>query len=281
MPLLHTWSLGVEEQFYIVVPLLFWIAAVRMKRVPISSIIIAVTLASFVWCQVESQIAPQKAFYLPMSRLWELGVGGLVAIAEQRGYSFGRWSGFAGLIGALLIALSLVVIDDNTVFPGIAACLPIAGTALIIVAGGRGVVAAVLSHPAATFIGKRSYTLYLVHWPVISFWTTMSGHTTLVDTVLMLLLMAAACLALSEFVEMPLRATPSPRAPGARRITALFLLAAGLAAAFSMLKGLPDRLPTRALSAIEDFQKSIKNLVKFTALQALGFPYENHSLFLK
>jgi peptidoglycan/LPS O-acetylase OafA/YrhL len=259
MPLLHTWSLGVEEQFYIVVPLLFWIAAVRMKRVPISSIIIGVTLASFVWCQVESQIAPQKAFYLPMSRLWELGVGGLVAIAEQRGFSFGRWSGFAGLIGALLIALSLVVIDENTVFPGIAACLPIAGTALVILAGGRGVISAALSHPAATFVGKRSYTLYLVHWPVISFWTTMAGHITLVDTVLMLLLMAALCLALSEFVENPLRAIPSPRAPGGRQIAALFLLAACLAAAFSTLNGLPDRLPARALSAIEDLRASEAN----------------------
>ncbi|MEQ1756557.1 MAG: acyltransferase, partial [Micropepsaceae bacterium] len=210
IPLLHTWSLGVEEQFYIVVPLVLWLSASKAMNSRIVFAVLGVTIFSLFWCVVETNLNQQQAFYLPMSRLWELGTGGCVALFERQFGTVIRFARSIAIVGALLICSSLILVVDGSGFPGVVAALPVAGAALIILSGGSSPVGAVLSTSPAVYIGKYSYTLYLVHWPVIVFWGIAKGANIESDLPIVLALILAFALLLSWFVEQPLRRSKSP-----------------------------------------------------------------------
>ena len=185
-PLLHLWSLSVEEQFYLVLPALV-LAAWRLgcRRSPAlgrRSIGIAVTVASLAsfWFGLAltsghvllSLQAPVRfAFYALPPRLWEFGVGVLLALGAAR---FPRvpspLATALGAVGAASLIGASIVLDSTSVFPGLGAGAPVAGTALLIVAGARSApVQRVLSISPLRWIGDRSYTWYLWHWPAIVF----------------------------------------------------------------------------------------------------------------
>jgi peptidoglycan/LPS O-acetylase OafA/YrhL len=157
-PLLHLWSLGVEEQFYLMWPLLLVMLSKRRKWLMAAlSIIVA---ASFIYSCYATPHQPAAAFYSPLSRLWELGAGGILAAANLRATNRDSISFF----GIALIVGSAIVFDRASPFPGALALIPVAGTALVIGFGSKA-----LGHKWPVSVGLISYPLYLWHWPLLSF----------------------------------------------------------------------------------------------------------------
>ena len=165
-PLLHLWSLGVEEQFYLAWPLLF-AALVRWTRWPVAGVV-ALLAASFALNLVWLPDAPADTYYLPFTRLWELLVGAaLVGLHRPLGRGLAEASALAGLG---LIAFACVAIDAASPFPGWWAWLPTLGAALVIAAGREAAVNRVgLAARPVVWVGLISYPLYLWHWPMLVF----------------------------------------------------------------------------------------------------------------
>lgn len=165
--LLHTWSLSVEEQFYIFLPLIMILLA--RYRSALVWVIVAVFAVSLLSCILVTRVSPTATFFLFPFRAWELLTGVLLAILGQRhGFS---WTVHAGLswLGMGLIAGSIVLMPAGESFPGALAILPVAGTALMILNGRhQNAVNHALSHPVPVFFGLISYSLYLWHWPVMT-----------------------------------------------------------------------------------------------------------------
>lgn len=163
-PLLHTWSLSIEEQFYILLPLPI-LLVMKRGRVPLAILFAAITVVSFaisVWLVAIG--GTDAAFFNSFGRFWEIALGGLLASILLRPRSQLLASSL-GAAGALAIGLSLFLVNDRTPFPGFWALLPTLGTAAIICAG-RGPVNQILAKPPVVWIGKISYGLYLWHWPI-------------------------------------------------------------------------------------------------------------------
>ncbi|MFG1393934.1 acyltransferase family protein [Xanthobacter agilis] len=208
LPLLHLWSLAVEEQFYIVFPLLlFVLMRVGGRRLAVIGLF-AVALVSLVIAQVELQEAPRRAFFLLSSRAWELLVGALIALAPLPKVPPKVAAGLGALgLGALLIPVFLY--NRNTSFPGVAALPPVLGAALLIYSGrhaARGPAARLLALPGLVYVGRISYSLYLWHWPLLAFAFIYRGRalTPLLAAGIILLAVALSALSL-RYVEAPLR----------------------------------------------------------------------------
>ena len=169
-PVIHYWSLGVEEQFYLLWPAVLILATRnRRPRVAAGIVLAGLAVASYLAAFVLTDAAPGWAFYSLPTRAWQLGLGGLIAVGSDQVArlrpSIAVPLGWAGLAAVLA---SLVLIVPGTPYPGVAALLPSLGSAAVIVAGERPWSAArVLAVPPLRFLGRISYSLYLVHWPIL------------------------------------------------------------------------------------------------------------------
>jgi len=169
LPLLHTWSLGVEDQFYIVHPLL--IAAVhRFAPNRLKAVLTVTALASFGLGLALSISMPVHAFYGLPGRVWELGLGALVAADAAPKIATKSGRDAAAIGGLALIALGYAAIRPTSLFPVPWAVLPALGAALIIAYGDGAVTTRLLAARPMRWIGAISYSLYLWHWPIITFW---------------------------------------------------------------------------------------------------------------
>ena len=215
-PLLHMWSLGVEEQFYVVWPGLFlllaFVARGTRHRQALATSLVAIVAASFAWSVFQTGADPTWAYFSPFTRACELGLGALVAVlgrAINRKLT-SRWAAEAvascGLAG---IAGSALLLNSSTAYPGAAIAWPVVSTALLIAAGctdTRTFVERWLSLRPMQWLGARSYSLYLWHWPILTiaaqyFVRHMSGAQT---TGLLLLAILASTLSY-RLVENPVR----------------------------------------------------------------------------
>ncbi len=205
-PLLHTWSLSVEEQFYLFFPLVVFLTRnwSDQRRHRLIWGITAISFAASLWMVTRDASA---AFYLIPFRTWELSLGSLLAIGAVKPPTQ-RWQVEAGvLLGLGVIAWSVFAFDSATVFPGASALLPCVGTALILLAGTEraSVAGRLLSLSPVRFVGLISYSLYLWHWPIIVFYRQFDARIELADRILLLLLSLAAGTLSWAFVERPFR----------------------------------------------------------------------------
>jgi peptidoglycan/LPS O-acetylase OafA/YrhL len=166
-PLLHTWSLAIEEQFYLAFPplIIFLTAQKRMSR---RAVLASLALISFVACIWITHLNRAAAFYMPFTRWWELLAGSLLADLEPNVHPVaGRLASISGL---LCLLVPFLAFGDNSAFPGWLALIPVLGTVGIITGTQTpSAVNALLAAPIVRWFGKISYSLYLVHWPVICF----------------------------------------------------------------------------------------------------------------
>jgi peptidoglycan/LPS O-acetylase OafA/YrhL len=173
-PLMHTWSLGVEEQYYIAVPLLMWaLHRIGTRRVTFIGIAI-ITIASFAFCLWAVKAAPRANFYLITSRAWELGSGGLIALGERSlraRLTLSRWRTVPlATVGLIMIVAPMMLLPTDSLMPGLPTLIPVAGTCLILMFAQRGDPATwLLSTRPFVAIGLISYSAYLFHQPIFAF----------------------------------------------------------------------------------------------------------------
>lgn len=171
-PVQHYWSLAVEEQFYLVWPLLLLMLVVvtRRRRRTLMLLVAALTATSLTWSVLLTRTDPIAAYFSTPARAWELGVGALLALLlhHQVLSRLSSWAGslliWLGLAGIVAAALSF---DEQTAFPGSAALLPVVGTAMVLLGGTAGKPNFLLVNPISNYLGRVSYSLYLWHWPVL------------------------------------------------------------------------------------------------------------------
>lgn len=227
-PFEHYWSLGVEEQFYLVWPAMIiataWLIRKRRRsrhratssQRPYVVVLAFVAATSFALSLVVSYVIPAVAFFSLPTRAWQLAVGGLLALTAS------RWSrlpalpaAIAGWTGLTVILLAGTLLDTTTLYPGFAALLPVLGTALVIGAGcaspsqgcGR-----VLAWSPMQALGRLSYSWYLWHWPVLLFAPLLLGHPLGLPSRLAAVLISAGLAVLTlRLIENPLRFAPSVR----------------------------------------------------------------------
>lgn len=254
------WSLGVEEQFYVVWPLLL-IGLYRLTKgriTPLGGIVCALIVASFAAGFVATVVSQPLAFFSLPTRAWQLGLGGLLAIALLRAPQLGasRAAGLGAWLGLVAIGASALMLDSSTAYPGAAALVPTVGAALVILGANAAPWSPhrLLSIGPAQWLGKISYSVYLVHWPILIIPTIASVDGLPLGLTLVL---GAASLpagwASWKFIEERFRKPRSPAA--ARRVLLPALAAPALAAALAVaVSVLTPTLPLHADVTADPFE---------------------------
>ncbi|MET0229763.1 MAG: acyltransferase family protein [Rhodanobacteraceae bacterium] len=251
-PLLHLWSLGIEEQFYLVWPLALW-ACARFRRSALL-LVVAIGAISFAINLATVAAHPVAAFYSPLSRFWELQVGCALALLGARALPPSRrFADALSIAGVMLIAVSFVLLDAKLGYPGIWALAPTLGAFLIILSGPDGWFSrAVLSRSAFVGIGLVSYPLYLWHWPLLSFaHIAVNGMPS--AGVRIALVAAAIVLATATYalVEKPIRFGRAARRYKVP-VLATASLAIGAIGVYTLTHGgIRDRFPADALAVAD------------------------------
>lgn len=248
-PLLHTWSLAVEEQFYVAFPLLL-LALRQWARPWVMPILAAIGVLSFGLCVASLYISPKSGFYLAPMRAWELLLGGLLALGAVPPTSR-RWvRETASVLGLVGIAAAILYFNEHTPFPGYAALLPTVGAALIIWSGasGHSSVNAMISARPIVLIGLASYSLYLWHWPILVFMNYVNiERLDLTQQLVALALIAASGFLSWRFIERPFR---KPRGGGQRAVFIVGASAAAVAIAAGLTLVATGGLPSRYSPAV-------------------------------
>lgn len=223
-PLLHLWSLAIEEQFYIVFPLLcalVWKLKANVQA--LGGVVLLVTFGSLVACLVVEDQAFR--FYFPLTRFWELGVGIVLSYAQH----FSIWRpetqselkrNVLSLLGGALLILSLFIVREKN-FPGVEALLPTLGALFILSASPKALFNRFLALQPVVFIGLISYSLYLWHWPLIAYANIMEPqHEQWVPGLLLIVAFILSVLSY-RYVETPFRTI---RAPKGKKVAVVGLL---------------------------------------------------------
>lgn len=247
-PILHMWSLAVEDQFYLTWPLLLLLLSYYLPRNRIVLVASVLAVVSLVHAQMKLGADPDYSFYMLPARAWELLVGCLLALVAPH-VSFRGWTGVvAAWTGLVAIVASALFLNTSVPFPGLSAVPAVLGTALVIAAGLRDENGAVrvLSAPPVVFVGLISYSLYLWHWPILSMSHYALGQPlTGIEVFGALLVSVVVATASWRYVERPFR-----KPKGDTQENSLRTLAAGVGILVPVflvggLFKISDGLPTR------------------------------------
>lgn len=258
-PLLHTWSLAVEEQFYLVFPLIlvllhrFW--AEQIKPV----LVIAIAL-SFALSVALVEVSPTSSFYIAPLRAWELLIGAMLALAGPAWVTKRLARELVAAVGMIAIVAAAVLYTKLTTFPAQGALLPVLGSAAIILAGSSGttLVGRLLSRRPVVFVGLLSYSFYLWHWPalVLAEYVAIDELAPVQSAIAVSVALLMAYISW-QFVENPFRSKAGLiKTQGAvfASAAATVVLSIGLGGAILVAQGLPSRFSpdvTRILAASE------------------------------
>lgn len=217
-PLLHLWSLAIEEQFYVVWPLVLWIvvrgpfACFRLMQRPLLYTVVCVAGASLLLCWILTWLKPEVVFYSLSTRAWELGAGALLVAIPLRITSEAVRNGLAWMGGGL-IAVAAMLLDHSMLYPGWAALLPVFGAIALVVSGpSTWVHLNVLSARPVVMLGKWSFSIYLWHWPLLYFMRTL-GWSRLYPELIWVVIPASVGLAALTYtlIETPIKRWPLRR----------------------------------------------------------------------
>lgn len=244
-PYQQYWSLGVEEQFYLIWPLLLavlWLL-VRSSTTRLAIVLAVLVVVSLIACVIVTGASQPWAFFSLPTRAWELGAGGLVALMGSRAHlRTGPVAAVIGWLGLGAVLVSALHFTDATLFPGHAAIVPVVGTAAVIWAGAnasRGDPTLLLGTRPFRFIGDISYSIYLWHWPLLILPEIALGTTLTLKWKLLLAVASIGLAMLSyRFVEQPFRESRHVRGWTIRRSVAFALVTALVLAAVSFGGGL-------------------------------------------
>lgn len=247
-PLLHLWSLGIEEQFYIFWPIL--ILFFHKRKVGLSGALVGLLLASFVFNILWIERDAVATFYSPLTRGWELLAGALLAYMTLKGRYVpsrtGRHATLVAWLGVLILGAGFLGITDEKLFPGFWALLPVLGAAFLI---GAGPLAwpnrVVLSNPLLVWFGLISYPLYLWHWPLLSLSATAYGGTPpLWFRAFAMVVAVVLAWCTYQFLEKPVR-RGSTKWLGARYLLAMMVIVAIAGMLIFLNQGFKDRQAVR------------------------------------
>jgi len=241
-PLLHTWSLSLEEQFYLIAP---WVVVLFFRRLKVFvGVLFVLLLASFITAEIWSHSKVESGFYLLPARAWELLVGSLVAVfMVNKPVEFSRSIREAvSVLGLSMIVLSMIMFDSELRHPSAYTLLPVFGAAMLILVGESTLTARLLSLKPMIWIGLLSYSIYLWHFPIFAFFKIALIELSIIGKLICML--ASVLLAVVSYwlVEKPFR---NKRKIGTTKIvtglvsSALVMLMASTWA--YVTKGLPDR----------------------------------------
>lgn len=253
--LLHTWSLAVEEQFYILFPICLY-AIARICRSHLAKVLVITTAASLAASVWLSQTHPSVAFFWPVTRTWELLLGAFMAVGPVWKVQRRSVRDLMSIVGLLMIVTAISLINPSWPFPGWIALLPCLGAALIIYVGlcGGGIANSWLAAKPFVFMGLISYSLYLWHWPLIVLAQNVAPYGLSFPQRFMILTLALGMATLSWwYVERPFRGGNSrfDRRQVFALATASSIAAAVAGLGFWLGDGLPGRFPAFASMARE------------------------------
>jgi peptidoglycan/LPS O-acetylase OafA/YrhL len=292
-PLLHTWSLAVEEQFYILFPLfLLMVRKFFPTRLRLSVIILF--FASLVASAIFVSRSSETAFYMPYTRAWELLLGTILSLGMFP--HLRAWQRNLATLGGIgLIVFSVLIYTETTLFPGLSALAPCVGSALIIGAGesGSSLIGKILSWRPVVFIGLISYSLYLWHWPVIVLQqmgvfvgaSAITSHrlavllpTHRLDMLVEVVLSMVLAILSWRFVERPFRSGPlrlSGR-PLFALTGAVVIVLMGFSSWTVFAKGFEGRFPADALEVASVHQDS-DEIVRTGCFITSDYHFENYN----
>lgn len=203
-PLLHLWSLGIEEQFYLFWPVLL-VFFHRLKWNLISTLTVF-TVISFAVNLLMISKDPVGTFYFPWTRAWELSMGGILALSLQnRSFLSLRHHNYVSLVGISLLVTGFLLIDKKSSFPGYLALFPCLGCLCFIVTPQSWFSREILSNRAMVFVGLISFPLYLWHWIILAFSRILNPQLSVSKLFLIMILTGVLSVATYKFVELPAR----------------------------------------------------------------------------
>jgi peptidoglycan/LPS O-acetylase OafA/YrhL len=251
-PLLMTWSLGVEEQFYAVIPLLM-LLLVRIRRSFLFPAILTVCVLSFLLAWRQVGVDPTSAFYLLPSRAWELGVGAFLAVMQQTRKPLTISAPITQLLSMTGLALMLApifLLNENSPFPGPAAVPSVLGAAILIAVPSSWINRRILSLPPLVFIGMVSYSWYLWHWPLLSYLHIASNDKVPSFAAFLAIMLSLVAAILSYYlIEQPFRRSSRKPGPMLIRYAAVSLLLLAVCGSIWIsykIPGMPERFPVLA-----------------------------------